>query len=101
MHVLVENSAAGTGLGFHAVCRYSLISPASLVWRWIQVTRPGKAMTSGLSSGARRPMPLPWVAAAGVVVGDVLGQNHPQVPLAGDEQPVGALGRAVRTKRSA
>jgi hypothetical protein len=28
--VLVENSATSAGLGFHAACRYSLISPASL-----------------------------------------------------------------------
>jgi hypothetical protein len=60
MPVLVENSATGTGLGFHAACRYSLISPASLVRRWIRVAGMGKAMTSGASSGARRAMPLPW-----------------------------------------
>jgi hypothetical protein len=57
--VLVENSATGTGLDFHAACRYSLISPASLARRWIRAVGPGKAMTSGLSSGAGRPMPLP------------------------------------------
>jgi hypothetical protein len=58
--VLVENSAASTGLGFHAVRQHSLISPASLAWRWNRVTGPGNAMTSGLSSGARSPMPFPW-----------------------------------------
>ena len=57
--VLVENSGTSADLGFHAVCRYSLISPASLARRWIRAAGPGKAMTSGLSSGARRPMPLP------------------------------------------
>jgi hypothetical protein len=35
--VLVENSATSAELGFHAICRYSLISPASLVRRWIRV----------------------------------------------------------------
>lgn len=58
--VLVENSAASPELGFHAVCLYSLISPASLAWRRIPVTGPGNAMTSGSSSGARKPMSLPW-----------------------------------------
>jgi hypothetical protein len=58
--VLVENSATSAELGFHAVCRYSLISPASLVRRWIWAAGPGKAMTSRLSSGARSSMPLPW-----------------------------------------
>src|SRR5215472_9533545 len=43
--VLVENSATRAELGFHAVCRYSLISPASLVRRRIWVAGPGKAMT--------------------------------------------------------
>ena len=57
--VLVENSAASSDLGFHAACRYSLISPASLVRRWIWVGGAGRAMTSGASSGARRPMPSP------------------------------------------
>jgi hypothetical protein len=40
-----KNSAASVGLGFHAVCRYSLISPASLVWRRIWVGGTGQAMT--------------------------------------------------------
>ena len=57
--VLVENSAASADLGFHAACRYSLISPASLVRRWIWVGEAGKAMTSGSSSGACRLMPSP------------------------------------------
>jgi len=57
--VLVENSAASADLGCHAACRYSLISPASLVRRWIWVGEAGKAMTSGSSSGARRLMPSP------------------------------------------
>lgn len=34
--VLVDNSATGAGLGFHADRRYSLISPASLAPRWIR-----------------------------------------------------------------
>jgi len=58
--VLVENSAAGADLGFHAACRYSLISPPSLARRWIRVAGPGRAITSWSSSGARRLMPLPW-----------------------------------------
>jgi len=61
--VLVENSGTGADLGFHAVCRYSrysLISPASLVRRWIREAGTGKAMTSRLSSGARSSMPSPW-----------------------------------------
>ena len=58
--VLVENSATSAGLGFHAAGRYSLISPASLVLRWIRVAGTGKAMTSGSSSGARRFIPSPW-----------------------------------------
>ena len=58
--VLVENSATSAGLGFHAAGRYSLISPASLVLRWIRVAGTGKAMRSGSSSGARRFMPSPW-----------------------------------------
>ena len=49
----------GAGLGFHAACRYSLISPASLARRWIRAGGMRKAMTSGSSSGARRPMPSP------------------------------------------
>jgi hypothetical protein len=57
--VLVENSATSADLVFHAACRYSLISPASLVRRWIRVAGPGKAMTFGASSGARRSMPWP------------------------------------------
>jgi hypothetical protein len=58
--VLVENSATTAGLGFHADCRYSLISPASLARRSTRAAGTGKAMTSGASSGARRPMPSPW-----------------------------------------
>jgi alkyl hydroperoxide reductase subunit AhpC len=58
--VLVENSATSAGLGFHAACRYSLISPASLVRRWIRAGGMGKAITFGASSGARSPMPSPW-----------------------------------------
>jgi hypothetical protein len=58
--VLVENSAANAGLGFHADCRYSLISPASLARRSTRAAGTGKAMTSGASSGARSPMPSPW-----------------------------------------
>jgi hypothetical protein len=58
--VLVENSATGAELGFHAACRYSLISPASLARRWIPVAEPGKTMTSGASFGARSSMPSPW-----------------------------------------
>jgi hypothetical protein len=57
--VPVENSATSAGLGFHAAGRYSLISPASLVLRWIRVAGMGKAMTSGSSSGARRFIPSP------------------------------------------
>jgi hypothetical protein len=58
--LLVENSATTAGLGFHADCRYSLISPASLARRSTRAAGTGKAMTSGVSSGARRPMPSPW-----------------------------------------
>ena len=58
--VLVENSATSGDLVFHAACPYSLISPASLVRRWIRVAGPGKALTFGASSGARRSMPWPW-----------------------------------------
>jgi hypothetical protein len=39
--VLVENSVTGVGLGFHAACWYSLISPASLVRRWIRAAGTG------------------------------------------------------------
>jgi len=60
MLVMVENSATGAGLGFHAACRYSLMSPASRARRWIWAAGTGKAMRSGSSSGARRFMPLPW-----------------------------------------
>jgi hypothetical protein len=90
--VLVENSAAGASLGCHAACRYSLISPASLVLRRIRVAGTGNVMTSGLSSGARQAHAVALVAAAGVVVADVLRQDRPQVLLAADEHPVGALG---------
>jgi hypothetical protein len=48
-------------------------------------------MTSGASSGAQGHA-MALVAAAGVVVADVLGQDHAQVLLASDEHPVGALG---------
>jgi hypothetical protein len=58
--LLVENSGTSTGLGFHDACRYSLMSPASLARRRIWVAGTGKAMTSGSSSGARKPMPSPW-----------------------------------------
>ncbi len=40
--VPVENSATSAGLGFHAACRYSLISPASLVRRWIRRLGSGR-----------------------------------------------------------
>ena len=40
--VLVENSGTSADLVFHAVCRYSLISPASLVRRWIRVPGRGR-----------------------------------------------------------
>ena len=58
--VLVENFATTAGLGFHAAGRYSLISPANLARSWIRAAGTGKAMTSGVSSGARRSMPSPW-----------------------------------------
>ena len=58
--VPIENSATSADLGFHAACRYSLISPASLDRRRIRAAGTGKALTSGASSGARSPMPLPW-----------------------------------------
>jgi hypothetical protein len=58
--VLIENSGTSADLGFHAICRYSLISPASLVRRWMRVAGTGKAMTSRVSSGARSSMPSPW-----------------------------------------
>ena len=58
--VLVENSATGAGLSFHAACSYSLISPASLARRWIWVAGTGRAMISGSSSGARSSMFSPW-----------------------------------------
>jgi hypothetical protein len=58
--VLVENSATSAGLVFHAACRYSLISPASLARRSTRAAGTGKTMTPGASFGARRPMPWPW-----------------------------------------
>ena len=54
-----RNWTVSADLGFHAACRYSLISLASLVRRWIWVGEAGRAMTPGASSGARRPMPSP------------------------------------------
>ena len=89
--VLVENFATTAGLGFHAAGRYSLISPANLARSWIRAAGTGKAMTSGASSGAQGHA-MALVAAAGVVVADVVGQDHAQVLLASDEHPVGALG---------
>jgi hypothetical protein len=40
--VLVENPAVAVDLVFHAGCRYSLISPASLGRSWIWSIRTGK-----------------------------------------------------------
>ena len=45
--------------GFHAVCRYSLISPASRARRWIRASGTGQVMSSRSSSGAQA-MPSPW-----------------------------------------
>jgi len=95
-----RNFATTAGLGFHAAGRYSLISPANLARSWIRAAGTGKAMTSGASSGAQGHA-MALVAAAGVVVADVVGQDHAQVLLASDEHPVGALGPIVRAKRSA
>ena len=48
--MLVEYSATRLGLVFHAACWYSLISPASLVLRWIRAARVEKAMTNATYS---------------------------------------------------
>jgi hypothetical protein len=54
----------------------------------------------GLSSGGSQAHVVPLVAAAGVVIPDVLGPGRVQMPFAGDEHTVSALVRAVRTNLS-
>jgi len=66
-----------------------------------QPCQPGVALDPGGRDGAgddvwivarcAQEHVLALVAAAGVVVADVVGQDHAQVPLAGDEHLVGAL----------
>jgi hypothetical protein len=89
--VLVENSAVAVDLMFHAGCWYSLMSPASLGRSWVRSVRPEKGRTSGSSFGAQgRAVTL--VAASGVVVRNVLGEDRVQVALPGDQHPVSAFG---------
>jgi hypothetical protein len=67
-----------------------------------QTCKPGPALDPGGRDGegddvrgvVRRAQAhaMALVAAAGVVVADVLGQDHAQVLFASDEHPVGALG---------
>ena len=89
---MVENPATGAGLGFLRCLPVLADQPGE----------PGPALDPGGRDGegdevrvvVRCPQAhaLALVAAAGVVVADVLGQDRPQVLLAGDEHPVGALG---------
>ncbi|MEV8062856.1 hypothetical protein AB0P37_42200, partial [Streptomyces antimycoticus] len=74
----------------------------------MQPILPGRTSIEKTTASAGRP---PWVGRAGgsapahasglnlVVL--VVGEDRAQVPLAGDEEPVGALGTAVRIHRSA
>ena len=88
--VLVENSATGAELG--SCCLPVFVD---------QPGGPGPALDLGGRDGEGDDVrvviwcaqfhSLALVAAAGVVVADVLGQDHPEVLLAGDEHPIGAL----------
>lgn len=50
----------GRDLGFHAACWYSLVSPESMVLRWIRSAGVGNGITLGSSFGARSARPAPW-----------------------------------------
>jgi hypothetical protein len=66
-----RNPVTWADLVVHAAGLYSLISPPRTGFRRIRSGAAGNAVISGLSSGARRPISWPLVAAAGVVVPDV------------------------------
>ncbi|WP_225953175.1 hypothetical protein [Kibdelosporangium phytohabitans] len=58
--VLVDNSVAGSGLGFYAAGRYSLSNPPRRCRRRIVSIRAGNGIVFGSSLGARRSIPSPW-----------------------------------------
>ena len=82
-----QNLPTRLDLGFYAARSYSLMRPP----------RTGRGLIRRRESGDRvirpgRPELAAAVGSSSVVVGFILGQDRPQVPLAEDEHPVGDLG---------
>jgi hypothetical protein len=88
-----QNSASGPDLGFYAARSYSLMRPPSTGWRWERSATgwPGPGWAE-LSAAMGSPA---------AVMGLMLGQDRPQMPFAEVEHPLGDLGPAVSTNRSA
>ena len=82
-----QNSATGLDLGFYAARSYSLMRPPRTGRRWI---RSWERSATGWSGRDRAELAAA-MGAAPVVVGLVLSQDGPQVPLAEDQYPVGDL----------
>ena len=74
--VLAGNFAIAVGLVFHAGCCYSLISPASLSRSRIRPAGDGEGQHVRVVAWCAQTHALALVAAPGVVVRDVLGQDR-------------------------
>jgi hypothetical protein len=86
--VRFQKSATGPDAGFYAVRSYSLTRPPRTGRRLI---RSWERSATGWPGRGGRSWPTA-VRPPSVVVGLVLGQDHPQMPLAEDQQLVGDLG---------